>query len=74
MVSDAADPMFVPELYMIGHPVFGGHRTATFTVRGTAGHPTSGAQSDYYRDVQRGWVATAPVFTQPALVPILSPS
>jgi len=32
------------------------------------------AQPDYYRDVQRGWVPTAPVFSQPALVPILSPS
>ncbi len=32
------------------------------------------ARPDYYRDVQRGWVATAPVFTQPALVPILSAS
>jgi hypothetical protein len=32
------------------------------------------AQPDYYRDVQRGWVATAPVFTKPALVPILSAS
>jgi len=32
------------------------------------------AQPDYYRDVQRGWVPTVPVFTQPALVPILSAS
>jgi hypothetical protein len=32
------------------------------------------AKPDYYRDVQRGWVATAPVFTQPAPVPILSAS
>src|SRR5260370_1365844 len=32
------------------------------------------AQPDYYRDVQRGWIPTAPVFTQPALVPILSAS
>ncbi|TMD91809.1 MAG: hypothetical protein E6I73_03200 [Chloroflexi bacterium] len=27
------------------------------------------SQPDYYRDVQLGWVATVPVFTQPALVP-----
>ena len=32
------------------------------------------AQPDYYRDVQRGWIPTAPVFTQPALVPLLSAS
>ena len=30
------------------------------------------AQPDYYRDVQLGWVSTAPVFTQPAPVPMLS--
>jgi uncharacterized lipoprotein YddW (UPF0748 family) len=29
---------------------------------------------DYYRDVQLGWVATAPVFTQPAMVPSLPSS
>jgi len=29
---------------------------------------------DYYRDVQLGWVATAPVFTQPAMVPSLQSS
>ncbi len=32
------------------------------------------AQPDYYRDVQLGWVATAPVFTQPALVPSIASS
>jgi len=32
------------------------------------------AQPDYYRDVQLGWVSTAPVFTLPAPVPTLSAS
>jgi len=32
------------------------------------------SQPDYYRDVQLGWVATAPVFTQPAMVPSLPSS
>jgi hypothetical protein len=30
------------------------------------------SQPDYYRDVQLGWVATAPVFTLPALVPSIA--
>jgi len=29
------------------------------------------SQPDYYRDVQLGWVATQPVFVQPAPVPVL---
>jgi uncharacterized lipoprotein YddW (UPF0748 family) len=29
------------------------------------------AKPDYYRDVQLGWIATTPVFTQPAQVPAL---
>jgi uncharacterized lipoprotein YddW (UPF0748 family) len=29
------------------------------------------AQPDYYRDVQLGWIATKPVFTMPANVPLL---
>lgn len=32
------------------------------------------SQPDYYRDVELGWVATTPVFTQPALVPTLPAS
>lgn len=32
------------------------------------------AHPDYYRDVQLGWVATAPVFTQPAPVPLVPAS
>ena len=32
------------------------------------------SQPDYYRDVQLGWVATSPVFTQPAMVPALPSS
>jgi len=32
------------------------------------------AQPDYYRDVQRGWVATQPVFVQPAPVPVVTPA
>ena len=32
------------------------------------------SQPDYYRDVRLGWVATAPVFTQPAMVPSLPSS
>jgi hypothetical protein len=29
------------------------------------------AQPDYYRDVQLGWIATQPVFTQAAPTPVL---
>ncbi len=29
------------------------------------------SQPDFYRDVQLGWVATQPVFVQPAPVPVL---
>ncbi|TMG69762.1 MAG: hypothetical protein E6H86_02240 [Chloroflexi bacterium] len=32
------------------------------------------AQPDYYRDVQLGWVATQPVFTLPAPVPVVMPA
>ena len=32
------------------------------------------SQPDYYHDVEYGWVATVPVFTQPALVPVLPSS
>jgi uncharacterized lipoprotein YddW (UPF0748 family) len=32
------------------------------------------SQADYYRDVQLGWVATQPVFTQPAMVPAVPPA
>jgi uncharacterized lipoprotein YddW (UPF0748 family) len=32
------------------------------------------AQPDYYRDVQLGWIATQPVFTQPAPAPVVTPA